>query len=906
MSDSSCTLLINYESSEPINVSALRNRLENGNTEEKIAAMKHMILLMLNGEAMSHLLMTVIRFIMPCKDHTLKKLVLLYWEVVDKRDSSGKLLHEMILVCNALLNDLKHPNEYVRGATLRFICKLKESELLEPLVPSIRANLEHRHSYVKRNAVLAIYSIFKHFDYLIPDAPDLIFNLLANEGDASCQRNAFIMLFNCAQDRAVEYLSSVLDKVEGFGDILQFTVVELIRKVCRTNPEERPKYLRCLFTLLNSPAAAVRFEAAGTLISLTTAPTAVSAAASTFIKLLVSQSDNNVKMIVLDRLQEVKQRHLKVMQDLVMDLLRALVCPDMDVRQKTLAIAMDLVTPQNIDEVVLFLKKEINLSQAKTFDRAEEYRQLLIQSIHSCAVMFPVVAKNVVLALLDYLGDEHLPSALDVVNFVKEVMETYPQLREMILGKLLPCLRHVRFGRVLSALLWVIGEFSTTSEQIDQAFTAIKEEVGPLPFDPSASASQKNGENSDSQPEQVSASGIEPEAGEIPKAYTPTNAVGMVLSDGTYATQSAITAAAPPQRAKGNKGLLRQLLLEGKFFLASALATALTKMAYRCFTLSDISASSRNSFVAEVCLILVSILKLGKILLSSSSVSSAFASSSSSFGSSSRSKTFSSDKSQDPDSLSRVSLCLNLLLARSKGEQRVAFAERVFLSDCRKAFHNMLNESKEKEKQQREMKERERHIEADDLISMRQLAKKRAFGEMLSEDVDEADLRKATGFSDIQMDMSQRLCKLHQLSGLSDPVFVEAYINVNMYDLLIDMVIINQTQDTLQNLNVEVATTGDLRVCERPQSCNLGPFASINMKINIKVSSTEKGIVFTNVVYDVAGVAADADKNCVILKDIHLNIMDYIKPASCSHLEFRSMWAEFEWENKVAVNTTIK
>lgn len=33
--------------------------------------------------------------------------------------------------------------------------------------------------------------------------------------------------------------------------------------------------------------------------------------------------------------------------------------------------------------------------------------------------------------------------------------------------------------------------------------------------------------------------------------------------------------------------------------------------------------------------------------------------------------------------------------------------------------------------------------------------------------------------------------------------------------------------------------------------------------------------------------------------------MDYIIPASCSDAEFRTMWVEFEWENKVAVKTTI-
>ena len=55
--------------------------------------------------------------------------------------------------------------------------------------------------------------------------------------------------------------------------------------------------------------------------------------------------------------------------------------------------------------------------------------------------------------------------------------------------------------------------------------------------------------------------------------------------------------------------------------------------------------------------------------------------------------------------------------------------------------------------------------------------------------------------------------------------------------------------------------------------------------------------------YDVAG--STSDRNVVVLNDIHIDIMDYIVPASCNETEFRQMWAEFEWENKVAVNTPL-
>lgn len=67
-------------------------------------------------------------------------------------------------------------------------------------------------------------------------------------------------------------------------------------------------------------------------------------------------------------------------------------------------------------------------------------------------------------------------------------------------------------------------------------------------------------------------------------------------------------------------------------------------------------------------------------------------------------------------------------------------------------------------------------------------------------------------------------------------------------------------------------------------------------RANIKVSSTETGAIFGNIVYE---SSAYADRSVVVLNDIHIDIMDYISPASCPDVQFRSMWAEFEWENKV-------
>ena len=73
--------------------------------------------------------------------------------------------------------------------------------------------------------------------------------------------------------------------------------------MCRVNPGEKGKYIKIILSLLQSTSSAVVYECAVTLVSLSQAPTAIRAAANCYCQLLVSQSDNNVKLIVLDRLQ---------------------------------------------------------------------------------------------------------------------------------------------------------------------------------------------------------------------------------------------------------------------------------------------------------------------------------------------------------------------------------------------------------------------------------------------------------------------------------------------------------------------------------------------------------------------------------------------------------------------------
>ena len=51
-------------------------------------------------------------------------------------------------------------------------------------------------------------------------------------------------------------------------------------------------------------------------------------------------------------------------------------------------------------------------------------------------------------------------------------------------------------------------------------------------------------------------------------------------------------------------------------------------------------------------------------------------------------------------------------------------------------------------------------------------------------------------------------------------------MTVHQYDIVLDVTVINRTADTLQNLCLELATMGDLKLVERPQNYTLGPGAT--------------------------------------------------------------------------------
>jgi coatomer subunit beta len=76
---------------------------------------------------------------------------------------------------------------------------------------------------------------------LVEDFIDEIEKLTLNETDLSTKRNAFILLFHLDQNKALNYLKTIMansedDPIYEMGDIFQLSILEMLRRLCKVEP----------------------------------------------------------------------------------------------------------------------------------------------------------------------------------------------------------------------------------------------------------------------------------------------------------------------------------------------------------------------------------------------------------------------------------------------------------------------------------------------------------------------------------------------------------------------------------------------------------------------------------------------------------------------------------------------
>jgi coatomer subunit beta len=98
---------------------------------------------------------------------------------------------------------------------------------------------------------------------------------------------------------------------------------------------------------------------------------------------------------------------------------------------------MDLVTTRTIEEMIQLLKKEVIRILGDEQEDAGKYKQLLVKTLHACSIKFPDVAATVIPVLIEFLSGNSEAVAKDVLVFIREAIQTFDNLKPLIIEKLL-------------------------------------------------------------------------------------------------------------------------------------------------------------------------------------------------------------------------------------------------------------------------------------------------------------------------------------------------------------------------------------------------------------------------------------------------------------------------------------
>lgn len=140
---------------------------------------------------------------------------------------------------------------------------------------------------------------------------------------------------------------------------------------------------------------------------------------------------------------------------------------------------------------------------------------------------------------MEFISEFSNASAVDVITFIKEVVQKFPDLRPGIIENLLSTLSDIKAKKIFRGALWILGEYCTEEKYIKDALRGIRNSVGELPI---LDTEQRLLEKEDSE----EMNGTE--------THFSSSSTRRVLADGTYATESALTESKAAAKLEAVKG----------------------------------------------------------------------------------------------------------------------------------------------------------------------------------------------------------------------------------------------------------------------------------------------------------------------------------------------------------------
>lgn len=821
------------------------------------------------------LMMNVIHNLTIVDDINIKKLLFLFWEVIDKHKPDGTMKDEIILVCNGIRKDLDSPNEYIRGRTLRLLTKLPYKEILENVKAAVFENIKHSHPYVRSNAIMCVLSFIDNFGVdIVPDSlPDDLKDIILKDNDTATRRNAYVLYSRISPMESLSLTQEIMEnnEISELGDLFALCIVENLRKLNKIFPQRSSTFIHLLLELSVHKSHSVLFEIGSLLLEISSNPNVVSSAVNILCSLLHEERDNNTLIIIIKKLYAIKNRHGEILQEQILTFANLInLNYAIELRKLSFELIDELITESTITQV--FDKFMVIFTQLNSVNESEytiDLKNSMLKCMLKNIIKFPNIDKMYPLFVLE----KNLTFKKDKlyvysqINSIKELFLVYSKneiiLKEM-LNKIIKMFEEIDQYEIMETCIWILANYSSELILLKQTFDLIMKNLGDLDFEyfnENENILENNDENN-----------IKNDNGK--RTITKT----VVLPDGTYGTVTEVLDIKEIKKQKEIK-YLRKFLLETTFYFSANLVSALTNI---IFKMKKLNFDKYKVYYYNTINIICSILKMNSKLVY-----------------------------KDPDNTNHIQMCLKFLLTNND----TIYEE---WNQYMQKYENSLKLAQDKSKLEEELSLKKnkdfKNNQPDDFISFRH-CKMYDPDNFEVDDDDNININKnsnieneddeenkednpinSLNFGNNRETSNKKRRFIEVLSGTEDPLFVESVVNIYTFDLSIEFTIKNRSKNSLQNVSLQLFVPKEFSVIEKPPVFSLEPNETVHVRSSVKFTKTINAYIFGQISFN----NFKGENSFMHLSGLFIELLSTYKE-NISDLDFRKNWNDYTWEHNVMI-----
>ena len=725
------------------------------------------------------LMINVIHHLTIVDDIKIKKMLFLFWEVIDKHKPDGTMKDEIILLCNGIRKDLDSPNEYIRGRTLRLLTKLPYKEILENVKAAVFDNIKHVHPYVRSNAIMCVLSFIDNFGVdIVPDSlPDDLKEIILKDTDTATRRNAYVLYSRISPMESLSLTQEIMEnnEISELGDLFALCIVENLRKLNKIFPQKSSNFIHLLLELSVHKSHSVLFEIGSLLLEISSNPNVVSSAVNILCSLLHEERDNNTLIIILKKLYNIKNRHGEILQEQILTFANLInLNYAVELRNLSFKLIDELITESTITQVFdKFMNIFTQLNSVNESEFTIELKSSMLKCMLKNIIKFPKIDKMYILFVLEknitFKKDKLF--VYSQISTIKQLFTVYNKsedensiliLNEM-LKKIIKLFEEIDQYEIMETCIWILANYSKDVPLLQQSFDLILKNLGDLNFEfleEELTLEKMDSDiiNNDS----------------AKRTVTKT----VILPDGTYGTVTEILDVKEIKKQKEFK-YLRKFILETSFYFSANLVSALTNI---IFKMNKLKFDKFKIYYFNTLNIICAILKMNSKLIY-----------------------------KDPDNTNHIKMCLKFLLSNNNtiydewNSYMQKYEKQLKLAQDQTKLEQELSNIKSKDF---------KNNQPDDFISFRHCKIYDPDNPDLGEDESDMNLINKqnveindelfnTNSSSRESDNKKRRF-VEVLSGTEDPLFVEAEVNIYTYDLSIEFTIKNKSKNALQNVSLQL------------------------------------------------------------------------------------------------------